>query len=159
MQSFFFCLSFFCLSYFVCGFSKLFLFLLFFLHTFWYQLLPYHFFFFFFSSSDNFLYWPQTIFVAFFCFLYNTFFIFLCILLRFFFRGTFFDKSYSHKIYPNTVPIMRNNTLTWSISFIIIYAFWDTNSVILQHLYPTKPICAKIHLRKCLDCISCANGK
>ena len=55
------------------------------------------------------------------------------------------------KIYPEKVPLMINNTLTRVGSFTSIYAFWDINSTILQHVYLMHLICTTNHLRKFLD--------
>ena len=59
------------------------------------------------------------------------------------------------KIYSKKVPLMTDNTLTGSPSFISIYAFRDINSIILQHLYLIQLIYTNIHLRKPVDSICC----
>ena len=39
------------------------------------------------------------------------------------------------KIYLEKLLVTTNNTLMQAINFISIYAFWDINCIILQHLY------------------------
>ena len=55
------------------------------------------------------------------------------------------------KTYLEKVPVITNSTLTDTICFISIYALWDINFIISQHLYLTQLIPAKNDLRKSVD--------
>ena len=48
------------------------------------------------------------------------------------------------KVYLEKIPVMTNNTIQRSISFISIYAFWVIKSIILWYLYPTRLNCTSI---------------
>ena len=63
------------------------------------------------------------------------------------------------KIYPEKVPVMTENTLTQTATFISIYAFRDINSIRLKLLYQTQLICSNNLLRKLVDSIYCSRWK
>ena len=63
------------------------------------------------------------------------------------------------KSYPEKVTLLADYIFMWILNFINIYAFWDINSIILQHLYLTQLIRTNIHLRKHVDSISSLHWK
>ena len=48
-------------------------------------------------------------------------------------------------------PVMANNTIMQTVSFISIYAVWEINSSIIQHLHLAQLICSNNHLRELVD--------